>query len=278
MKPFLGIDLTQNKKNSEINGEEFLAAKPSPALAQALAQSHQNVDTTIAESRLPKFFRILQMICGITSLIFISGILNADVSLAEGYRNAPWIFWTTGIALIIWLSLKLLSIRKERNTLNSDEHSQVFSHFDRVTESVFAELSVPADAKEVDILSFFYKIKDNGIKVCEKPMQVAQYFNPIYKVFSDSEHLYLANLDGKFAIPLASVVEIQTVKKHIRIAGWNKATPYNKGMYKQYKLNIDNYGCIHCKQYHILKFHHQGELWGIYFPPYELPVIEKITK
>ena len=37
MKPFLGIDLTQNKKNSEINGEEFLAAKPSPALAQTLA-------------------------------------------------------------------------------------------------------------------------------------------------------------------------------------------------------------------------------------------------
>jgi len=36
MKPFLGIDLTTNKKNDQLNGNDFLAAKPSLALSQAL--------------------------------------------------------------------------------------------------------------------------------------------------------------------------------------------------------------------------------------------------
>lgn len=278
MKPFLGIDLTTNKKNDQLNGNVFLAAKSSLALSQALEQSHKNVDETVAQAKLPKFFRIVQFLCGITAALLFSGILKADVSLAQGYHNAPWIYWTFGICLIIWLVLKLLSLQKEKLVLSADENAQVFSHWENTTDAVFAEFSIPTDAKEVDVLSFFYKLKDGNIKVCEKGMQVTQYFNPIFKIFSDSEYLYLANLEGKYAFPLSSVMGIRTIKKHIRIAGWNKEVPYNKGIYKQYKLTIDNYGCIHCKSYHILELNHNGEIWGIYFPSYELPVIEEITK
>lgn len=278
MKPFLGIDLTVNKKNEQLNGIEFLSAKPSLALSQALEQSYKNVDVTVAQSKLPKIIRIVKYVCGITAAIFFSGMLKADVSLAEGYQNAPWIYWTFGICLVVWLVLKLLSLQKEKSVLGSDENAQVFSHWENTTDAVYAELSVPADAKEVDVLSFFYKMKDGNIKVCEKGMQVTQYFNPIFKIFADSEYLYLANLDGKYAFPLSSIIGIRTVKKHVRIAGWNKEVLYNKGIYKQYKLTIDNYGCIHCKSYHILELNHNGENWGIYFPSYELPVIEEITK
>ena len=94
MKPFLGIDLTTNKKNDQLNGNDFLAAKPSLALSQALEQSHKNVDETVAQAKLPKIFRIVQFLCGITAALLFSGILKADVSLAQGYRNAPWIYWT----------------------------------------------------------------------------------------------------------------------------------------------------------------------------------------
>ena len=73
-------------------------------------------------------------------------------------------------------------------------------------------------------------------------------------------------------------MKIHTVKKHIRIAGWNKDEEFNKGMYKQYKLTTDNYGCVHCKQYHVLEINHQGESYGIYFPSYELPTLEECTK
>ena len=42
------------------------------------------------------------------------------------------------------------------------------------------------------------------------------------KIFSDENYLYIANLEGKYAFPLSSLVSIHTVKKRIRIAGWNK--------------------------------------------------------
>ncbi len=278
MQPFLGIDLTTDKKNTQFNGTEFLAAKPSPALVQALAQSSEKAEKTVEQSKLPKFFRILQGICGITAALFVGGILKADVSLAEGYQNAPWIYLTAGICLVIWLALKLLGIQKAKTVLSEEENTQVFSHWENVANAVYAELSVPSDAKEVDILSFFYKVKDGNLKVCEKGMQIAQYFNPVFKVFADSENLYFANLEGKYAFPLSAIMGIRTVKKHIRIAGWNKEEKINKGIYKQYKLTTDSYGCVHCKYYHILEINHNGELFGIYFPCYELPVFEEVTK
>ena len=39
MKPFLGIDLTTDKKNEQFNGTEFLVMKPSSAMAQSFEQS-----------------------------------------------------------------------------------------------------------------------------------------------------------------------------------------------------------------------------------------------
>ena len=47
MKPFLGIDLTTNKKNEQMNGEEFVIAKPALSLTQSLESSFENVEETI---------------------------------------------------------------------------------------------------------------------------------------------------------------------------------------------------------------------------------------
>lgn len=278
MKPFLGIDLTLNKKNEQFNGDEFLVQKPSSALSKSLEASTDKAEKTIENSKLPLPLRIVQFICGIAALLIASGILKADVSLTEGYHNAPGLFWAAGVCAVLWLILWLCSKQKAKTILDTDESTQTFSHLDGVANAVYAELAVPDDAKDIDVLSFFYKIKDGEIKVQEKGMQVFQYLNPVFKIFSDEGNLYLANLEGKYAFPLSSIVKMHTVKKHIRIAGWNKDEEFNKGIYKQYKLTTDNYGCIHCKQYYILEINHQGDSYGIYIPCYELPVLEECTK
>ena len=76
---------------------------------------------------------------------------------------------------------------------------------------------------------------------------------------------------------LSSLQAIHTIRKNIRIPSWNKDEAHNKGEYKKYKLNADDYGCIHVKPYHILEFLHNGESWGIYFPSYELSTFEVLT-
>lgn len=275
MKPFLGIDVTTDKNNELFNGEEFLIQTPSAALASALDSSSEKALKTVEKANLPPLFRVMMYICGIAALLIVSGILRADASFAEGYKNAPWLYWAAGICAVTWLVLWLWSIQKSKTVLETEEASQTLSHLDSITRSIYAELAVPADAKDMDLLFFFYKIKDGEIKPVEK--SVVTYFNPEFKIFTDEENLYLANLEGKYAFPLSSIVKIHTVKKHIHIPQWNKEEKYNKGIYKQYKLTQDNFDSIHCKYYHILEIHHQSETYGIYFPCYELPVLEALT-
>jgi len=277
MKPFLGIDLTENKKNEQPNGAEFLACKPSAAMAKSLETSSEKADAAIESAKLPKPLRIISFICSIVTLLLVGGIVRASVSIEEGYRNAPALYWAAGICGIIWLILWLWGKQKSKAVLQTEESTQTISHFEGVANAVYAELAVPAGARDVDVLSFFYKLKDGQVKVQEKTMQLGQYFNPEFKIFMDSENLYLANLEGKYAFPRTSFVAIHTVKKHVRIMGWNKQTPINKGIYKQFKLTTDQYGCVHCKQYHILELRHNGQSYGIYIPCYELPVFEKLT-
>ena len=276
MKPFLGVDLTTDKKNEQFNGSEFLVQKTSERLSEALAASSEKAEQTIEESKLPLPLRIGQYVCGLAALIIISGMLKSGTSFAQGYQNAPALYWAAGICAVVWLILWLCSKQKSKAVLETDESAQTFAYLDGVTDAVYAELKVPADAESVDVLGFFYKVKDGDIRVCEKG--VAQYLNPEFRVFADSENLYLVDLDGKYAFPLSSVVQMHTINKHIRIAGWNKEEKFNKGIYKQYKLTTDKYGCIHCKYYHILEINHNNESWGIYIPCYELPVFEEILK
>ena len=54
---------------------------------------------------------------------------------------------------------------------------------------------------------------------------------------------------------------------------WHKEIPYNKGVYKQFHLSSDYYGCIHCNSYYILELAH----CGIYIPCYEISILEKFT-
>ncbi len=282
MKPFLGIDLTTNQKNEQMNGEEFVVAKPNLSLTRSLESTSENVDETIEKSKLPLPIRIGHWTCGTVGALVAIGIIKAlggedGVTLSEAYQHASWLFWLGGACLVVWALLKLVSMRKEKNVLETEESSQAFNNLDKTCEAILADLKVPQDSREIDILSFFYKVKNDNIKVCEKGLQIAPYINPIFHIFTDSENLYLANLEGKYAIPLSQIKAIKSIKKTIRITEWNKDEAFNKGIYKQYKLSEDNFSCIICKGYHILEFEHENELWGIYFPCYELPVIEELT-
>ena len=50
MKPFLGIDITTNRKNERLNGNEFLMLKPSEILSQMILSIL--VDTFISKISL----------------------------------------------------------------------------------------------------------------------------------------------------------------------------------------------------------------------------------
>lgn len=280
MKPFYGIDLTHDKRNDVANGEEFLVAEPSAAMAQALETSAENLDATLGKAKAPLALRIAQWIggaVGTVALMVIIRLTGKGMTLGEIFQNQPWLLLGAVLGLALWTVLKFVGNKRERAVLESEEGTRSVSRLETTADSAFREMSVPQDAPDVDVLSFYYKEKDGNIKVCEKPMQLYSHTNCGFKIFTDSEKLYLAYPEGKFAFPLKSLQAIRRVDKKVRATGWNKDEAPNQGIYKPYKLTIDQYSCIHSKPHYILELKHGDEIWGIYFPCYELPTFEKFT-
>ena len=105
MKPFMGIDMTTDKKNETFNGDHFLVMKPSAAMAQSFEKSFEQAEETVERSKLPLVFRIVQFISGFVAIALASGILKSlsgedSVTLSEAYQNAAWLFWVIGVCLL----------------------------------------------------------------------------------------------------------------------------------------------------------------------------------
>ncbi|MCH5190947.1 MAG: hypothetical protein J1F23_02140 [Oscillospiraceae bacterium] len=282
MKPFLGIDITENKKNEHLNGNEFTVSIAPLAMTNALESTSEDGIELFKKAQLPLPIRIGHWICGAISVLIIIGLTNAildedGISLSQAYSNVPWLFWLGGICLLVWLVLAVVSRKKASSVMKSDESERVSSKLNALADSIYAELGVPADAADVDILSFTYKLKNGEPVAKEQGLNPNAYNNPEFKIFVSDGQLFLVDLEKKYSFPLSELRAIRTVKKNIAIPIWNKETPYNKGIYKQYKLGVDQFANIHVKPYHILELEHGGETWGIYFPNYELPTFETLT-
>lgn len=281
MKPFLGIDQTADRNNDITNREEFLVAKPNSITSDAFERSVENASQIIEQSKLPLPLRIAQGVCGIAGIMLLAGILNAfsryrdsSISPSEAYRNAPWLFWLCGGCLLLWAICKILAVKKSNDVLSTDESSYTLAKFDSACDAVFDELAVPHDAKEVDILCLYYKEKNGNINIRNK--YDAYYINSVFKIFTEQDMLYLADIEGKYAFPLSKFTAIHTVKRYFTLMSWNKEEKFNKGYYKQFKLSMDNGGDIICRSYCIAEFDRNGTTWGIYFPCYELPIFEEL--
>ncbi|MBQ8382941.1 MAG: hypothetical protein IJX47_07050 [Clostridia bacterium] len=283
-KPFLGTDITYDKDNDNFNGDCFIVANASELHSAALNAATSNAAQMIekTEKPFPLPLRILEWVSLIAGVSVISGILKAlsgddAVTLAQGYQNAPALFWIGGISILLWLGLFLYKKSKIKQLEATGKPDEVNAKLDSVAESIFFELGVPEDAAKVDILSFTYKEKNGEAVPKAGSLDTTPYHNFEMRVFVESDTLFLTDVESKYAIPLASLTAIRTVNKRISVPLWNKDIGYNEGIYKSYKLTANNMDDVFLKPYHILEFTHEGELWGIWFPCYELPVMEALT-
>lgn len=276
MKPFLGIDITTDNKNTKTNGDELIVAKPSLAMSQNLENATEKASVVIKKSSLPLPIFIIQWVCGGLALLIAFSSAGAVATISESYKNAPYLYWIAGACAVVWLVLLIVGKVKSKKTLSIDENQHTISTFTGTVESVFYELGVPSDAKEIDLLSFYYKEKDGEVDICEKFMQLSNFFNKVYRLHKDSENVYFTNTEAKYAIPLSSVTGLKVIKKKARVNEWHKQEKYDEGVYKQFKLAADQFYCVHCHSYCILEADCNGTVWGFYFPSYEQPVIEEL--
>lgn len=68
MKPFLGINLSSDEDNELLNGHEFLVAKPSAILTDALDAVSGKTQKIVKKSQLPLPLRIIMYACELIAL------------------------------------------------------------------------------------------------------------------------------------------------------------------------------------------------------------------
>jgi hypothetical protein len=106
-------------------------------------------------------------------------------------------------------------------------------------------------------------------------MMPTPYVNVWAKIFSENGYHSIANVEGRYDIPLEEITGIKTVDKKIQVTGWNKDIPLNDESFKPYGVGIVSAtGTVVFRGYGVLEFTHGGEDFGIYIPSYDLPTFE----
>ena len=276
MKPFLCIDITQNRKNRN-NNEAFVCQNISQVTENNLLKVSLEMTNVFKKIRLPLPIKILQMIDGVVMVVLLRAglgvVMKDDRLLSELIGKTSWFPFAFIGSIVIFVFLFLMERNQQIKLSKSEEFHTANNRAETMEKNIKAELGVPENAKEIDILTFTYLVKKKSSQKEIKPIKVENYE---YYIFVENENLYLSSLDTKYCVPLSCIDSITTINSRIDIPFWNKETQYNKGEYKQYKIS-KNDPFFKMKKYYVLNVKYQNELWGIYFPCYELPVFEELT-
>lgn len=279
MKPLYGIDRTTLKKNTFHEGDCFIAATVSDMTRQSYERALQSAAKELEATKLNPLLRGLKTVCSwITLIVFLSTIRALrNVTIAEAFENAPFIFWLMGGCGIVWLVLTILTNRKAKTVMAGEDFNMSTRRLEGEIDRVFRELQVPEDAKQVDVVQLTYRWKNGTVKISTTGSETTPYTNVSLRVFRREDVLCLADLENRYELPISAMRRLKMVKKPLVIQGWNKAEKLNDPFYKPYKLTMDNYERVHTKSYGLLELNHDGVDWALWLPPYELNYISALT-
>lgn len=279
MKPFYGIDRTTLKKNTFHEGDCFIAATVSDMTRQSYERALQSAAKELEATKLNPLLRGLKTVCSwITLIVFLSTIRALrNVTIAEAFENAPFIFWLMGGCGMVWLVLTILTNRKAKTVMAGEDFNMSTRQLEGEIDRVFRELQVPDDAKQVDVVQLTYRWKNGTVKISTTGSETTPYTNVSLRVFRREDVLCLADLENRYELPISAMRRLKMVKKPLVIQGWNKEEKLNDPFYKPYKLTMDNYERVHTKSYGLLELSHDGVDWALWLPPYELNYISALT-
>lgn len=145
-----------------------------------------------------------------------------------------------------------------------------------IENKIYASLGVTDAARTVDILCFDYKTV-NGEPVPKKGLKTVDFVNRGMKIFRDGDSLCLVDEECRYEFPLAGLRTVKTVRGEFLLLLWTKSISCDEGEYRPYGMRKNSLDCVLFDTYHILELEKDGEVYGLYFPCYELPVIKEIV-
>ena len=277
MKPFFGTDLTHDKHNEHINGEPFITATISHTLRKDSEDNAAELINSVKKASrgglqlLHLLFYIVALYTGAFGAVGLLG-LRKDASI-----ETSLIF--LGIAAVCGGFAYLLHRKhneKLEKTFDSEEMEALASRMEQTSRQITQELNIPENTLSAGVFCFSYKSKKDDKMEESRWTQREPYLNLIIHLYTQDGYLLMTDMESVFSVPLSCLKGIRKVDKHIVFTNWNKEEPFNKGSFKPYKIKEAKYG-YSCPCYYILDVEHQGELYGIYFPCYELDTFRQVT-
>jgi hypothetical protein len=259
MKPIFCTDVTNDKHSDAVNGDEFISATVSDQLREEIELLFQDAKELIKGTQLPTAWKFVR-----TAALFV-----AAGALILGDADAKSLL--IGLAgFAAYIGLGIYESKRKTALISKEGDHPINKALETATFKVKEALNVPEDAVALDLLCFRYK-KEEGDLIVQAAMGAPAYVNVEVFAYTDGENLCFADMERVYTFPLAEMHTIEDIMEPILLARWNKKTsPEDHGLAKKRGGAL-----IHL--YHILKFTHQGEDYGIYFPCYELEAIKKLT-
>lgn len=268
MKNIFGINKTENKNNNRLDGEVFHTNSTTPVLKEDIEKCDNLYKNYLKQTSLPLWLRVIKIlsivITGLT--LYIISLDLSDRSLREEYAYAPELFFISAILFTVWLTLYLIE-KKKKNKYNESNYIQDFENHSKEL------LHIPNDAVAMEILLIHYKIKKRkGIDLLD--VFYIKNFN-VYVNVKDGA-LHMTDIYSEWSIPLESITGIKKINKKICIPEWLKKIPYNKGVYKKYKITMNGLGFLFFKPYYALCITWQDESYELFIPPYEVDMLSAL--
>ena len=275
MKPLFCIDVTLDKNNEIVNGSEFITRTASKEKIEEYENKQEELEQTVEKSKLPLLLRIIKNLCGLFSLMVLAVSVKAGFETA--LKNAPILVMSGALCGILWIILHFVSKAKEKKVLKEENAEQQSKEIDEDFKNIHNELNVPDDAAEIDVLLFKYKMKNGKINPYLSGLQTTAYINMSVKLYETNDELHIADLKSVYSFAKSELKVITTVNKRISVPTWNKDEDPRRGSFKRYKMTVNNIGNVFFKPYYILEIEHGSQIFGIYFPCYELEIFEHLT-
>lgn len=254
------------------NGAKYITARAEASASNELDASEKNLQSV--KKRAAPWWLLLLAELFLVGGIFVLAVFvlpGDDESWAEMYGKFPWAVYAGTGAVVLGIALFALCAIRKKHIADNVEYKNADARVQKALGRIKESLCIPAGAPEVDVLAELYKIgKDGKIRPRRRN---GRFYNIPFYVYLNGDCLCFARPEAVYSIPLSSFVCIYKINKSVNLTFWNKAVPFNKPPYKQFKIRASQYGMKYVKPYYAVSVREGEEECCVYVPSYELEKI-----
>ncbi|MBQ6585279.1 MAG: hypothetical protein IJH83_00550 [Coriobacteriales bacterium] len=253
--------------------ERFVSKMVPDFLLRSYDEAEDEYDEAAGAYDMPYSLKLIRSICFWLGLILAIAILKpGDVSFAEGYHNAAWLYWFTAGLLLVAAALRIFERRMQRRMREDAGVKAAEERTGASSLAIHEFTGSNGESFDIDVLSFLYSGD-------ERRLQIKGEANiPVMRLFQRDGDVCLYKRDRVYSFKKEELARIRMIHHGIPMTSWNKADSpsqkeYTKSGVMIFRGDIIS-GLRFCCALDIVR---DGETASLLFPAYELPVVERVT-